>query len=169
MIELAYTIIKEQNGRRAMHETQHRAGRLLLCEALGCNEEELRTRLKFHENGKPYLPEGPFFSISHSGQLVLLAVDEEAEIGCDVEALSRTVRKEERIRERVLRMVPALAALEKDGMPLLELWVRFEAQLKAGRAGRTVLVKVAEGYIAAVCSRAKNSGEIKISQKYFEI
>ena len=169
MIELVYTLIKEQAGRRAMHDAQHRAGRLLLCEALGCGEAELRARLKYHENGKPYLPEGPFFSISHSGRLVMLAVDEEAEIGCDVEDLSRTVRNEEGIRERVFSMAPELAALEKYGMPLLELWVRFEAQLKAGGAGQTVLVHAAEGYIAAVCSRAKNSGEIKIEQKYCEI
>jgi len=169
MIVLAYTIIKEQNGRRAMQEAQHRAGRLLLCEALECNEDELRGRLRYHENGKPYLPAGPFFSISHSGQLVMLAVDKEAEIGCDAEDLSRTVRNETSIRARVFSMAPELAALEKDNMPLLELWVRFEAQFKAGGVGETVLVHIAEGYIAAVCSRAKNSGEIKIMQKYFEI
>jgi len=169
MIVLTYTIIKEQPSRRAMHETQHRAGRLLLCEALGCGEEELRDCLRYHDNGKPFLPEGPFFSISHSGQLVLLAVDEEAEIGCDIEDLSRTVQNEARIRERILRIAPELAAFEKEDMPLLELWVRFEAQLKAGGAGRTEVLHIAQGYIAAVCSRAKNSGEIKILQKYCEI
>ena len=169
MIVLTYTIIKEQRSRRAMQEAQHRAGRLLLCETLGCNEDELRGRLRYHENGKPYLPEGPFFSISHSGQLVLLAVDEEAEIGCDAEDLSRTVRNEEGIRQRILTLAPELADLEQDDIPLLELWVRFEAQLKAGGVGETVVLPVAEGYIAAVCSRAKNSGEIKIIQKYCEI
>ena len=169
MIDLFYTIIKEQPGRRAMQEAQHRAGRLLLCEALECNEDELRGRLRYHENGKPYLPAGPFFSISHSGQLVMLAVDKEAEIGCDAEDLSRTVRNEEGIRQRILTLAPELADLEQDDIPLLELWVRFEAQLKAGGVGETVVLPVAEGYIAAVCSRAKNSGEIKIIQKYCEI
>ena len=156
MIRLYYTLIEERSSRRAMHEAQHRAGRLLLCDALGIHE----GAVKYYENGKPYHPGGPFFSISHSGRMVLLAVSEEGEIGCDVEDVARPVRNEEAIRKKIGG---------KENEPLLELWVKHEAEKKAGGPGWMYTPGTAEGYVAAVCSRAKNFSEIKIQQKNLAI
>jgi len=156
MINLYFTLIKEQPSRRAMQEAQHRAGRRLLCDVLGITEDALH----YYDNGKPYLPGGPFFNISHSGRLVLLAVSEDGEIGCDAEEISRHVRNEEAVRKRI-------AKPGEEDIPLIELWVRFEAQRKAGGPGWMYAPFVTEGYAAAVCSRTKHDCAIAIQQKIF--
>ena len=143
-----------------MRDAQRRAGRLLLCGALGISEGALAAALRYHENGKPYLPGGPYFNISHSGRMVLLAVSGAAEIGCDVEALSRRVHNEAAIRRKI-------AEPGAEDIPLLELWVRYEARLKAGGPGRMYMPPVRVGYVAAVCSLAEHACELAIEEKYF--
>ena len=44
--------------------------------------------IEFTEQGKPYLPDGPFFSLSHSGDLIACAVDYE-NIGVDIERITK--------------------------------------------------------------------------------
>lgn len=39
------------------------------------------------ENGKPYLEDGPFFNISHSGEYVVLAIHPTKEVGIDIEKI----------------------------------------------------------------------------------
>ena len=46
------------------------------------NKEIYKTK-----EGKPYFNDGPFFNISHSGELVVLAVNETNEIGVDIEKI----------------------------------------------------------------------------------
>ncbi len=55
----------------------------LLLEALGLRDE---SALRYGENGKPYLPGGPAFNLSHSGRWCVLAVGE-GDIGADIERL----------------------------------------------------------------------------------
>jgi len=125
-------------------EAEHRAGRALLCHVLGCGEKDIHI----HENGKPYLPGGPCFSISHSGGLILLAVSDLGEIGCDVEESARAVRNPEAIRRKI-------AGPGEEEIPLLELWVKKEAEYKAGGPGSMYYPAMPEGFIAAVCCRAE--------------
>ncbi len=40
-----------------------------------------------NENGKPYIPNGPFFNISHSGDYVVLAIHQNREVGIDIEKI----------------------------------------------------------------------------------
>ena len=44
-------------------------------------------RITFSSLGKPYLPDGPYFNLSHSGDLVVLAVDSHV-VGIDVERIA---------------------------------------------------------------------------------
>ncbi|MDR0530779.1 MAG: hypothetical protein LBG83_01765 [Oscillospiraceae bacterium] len=162
MLRLAYTIIPEQPNRRAAQIALHRAGRLLLCEATGLNLKKLEEQLRFRPSRKPYLPGGPFFSISHSGRLALLALSGEGEVGCDVEDLLRPLRCEEKIREKIAR--PG-----DENEPTLSLWVRHEAEYKSGLpAGQGVLLRppMPEGYLACVVCE-KYSGEFELQEKYF--
>ena len=144
MARLYFTEIQRLPDRKAMHEAEHRAGRKLLCEVLGYDEPHILIR----EGGKPWLPSGPYFSISHSFGMVLLAVSDLGEIGCDVEALGRPLRNEEAIRRKI-------ALPGEENVPLLTLWVKTEAIFKAGGPGRIFYPAMPEGYVAAVCCRAE--------------
>lgn len=58
---------------------------LLLRAALGVEEE---SALRYGAQGKPYLPGGPEFNLSHAGDWVALAADD-APLGLDLEPLGR--------------------------------------------------------------------------------
>jgi len=148
MARLYYTEIPRLTDRKAMREAEHRAGRQLLRDVLGCDAPQVLLR----EDGKPYLPDGPFFSISHADGMVLLAVSELGEIGCDVERADRPLRNEEAIRRKIA--VPG-----EEDVPLLTLWVRKEAEFKAEGTGRVYYPVMPEGYVAAVCCRAEETPE----------
>ena len=55
------------------------AGGLLLEQAAEGRE------IRFTENGMPFLPEGPYVSLSHSGNFACLAVSASAPLGIDIE------------------------------------------------------------------------------------
>lgn len=55
--------------------------------------------IRYTEEGKPYLENGPYFSISHSGNLAVCAVSDE-NIGVDIERVSRF--KNARVARKVL-------------------------------------------------------------------
>jgi len=144
MARLYFTEIPRLPGRKAMREAEHRAGRRLLCGVINCAEEDVRV----HSNGKPWLPGGPFFSISHSDGLILLAVSDLGEIGCDVESLDRPLRNPEAIRRKI-------AQPGEEDISLLTLWVKKEAVFKAGGEGKIFYPVMPGGYVAAVCCRAE--------------
>ena len=148
MARLYFTEIPRLPDRRAMRQAEHEAGRRLLCDVLCCDE----TQVLLRDNGKPYLPDGPFFSISHSGGIVLLAVSDLGEIGCDVERTGRPLRNEEKIRQKI-------AQPGEESIPLLTLWVRHEAVFKAGGEGHMHYPAMPGGYIAAVCCRVEEELE----------
>ena len=148
MARLYYTEIPRLPDRKAMREAEHRAGRQLLCDVLGCDASQVLIR----EDGKPYLPDGPYFNISHADGMVLLAVSELDEIGCDVERIDHPLRNEEAIRRKI-------AGPGEEDVPLLTLWVRKEAVFKAGGPGSVSYPAMPEGYVAAVCCRADETLE----------
>ena len=91
--------------------------RLLMKQILGTSEVSLRN------NGKPYLENGPSFSLSHSFPYVVLAVNETGTVGVDIES-----------KERVLltKMESYLPEDEAKAMhDLAGLWCLKEAVYKA--------------------------------------
>ncbi|MDR2647292.1 MAG: hypothetical protein LBB67_04110 [Oscillospiraceae bacterium] len=119
----------------------HAAGRALLRRVCG-----VRTVLTA-PNGKPYFADGLWFSISHCDGLVMLAVSDVSPVGCDVERLDREPRNAARIKEKLTKTP------EDRARSAITLWVRFEAQKKAGVAGEIFMPAMPEGYLAAVCAR----------------
>lgn len=96
---------------------------LLIRRAIG------ESPIKLGEHGKPYAENGVFFSVSHSGRIAAIAVDE-AEIGLDVEHLADEGRL--KIADRFYH--PAERAYVMAAEDLLrafsEIWTRKEAYLK---------------------------------------
>ncbi|MBQ8939758.1 MAG: 4'-phosphopantetheinyl transferase superfamily protein [Paludibacteraceae bacterium] len=90
-------------------------------------------KMEYNEQGKPFLPDGPFFSISHCKAGIAVAVDEQP-IGIDIESIrhadkdliERTMNEEE---QRMIR-----SAAQPDRM-FTRLWTQKEAVVKAEGTG----------------------------------
>lgn len=106
--------------------------RSLLGRYLGCAPQELL--FDYGELGKPTLPGGPWFNLSHSGPVALYAFTLVGEVGIDVE-LDEEVSRSERIAERFFSPaeVAELRALpdELQQSAFLACWTRKEAFIKA--------------------------------------
>ena len=147
-MRLYYTLIAPLPASpKELRRAEHRAGRRLACEVLGCRGDEILTA----PGGKPYLPGGPHFSISHSGGMVLLAVCDEGPVGCDVEPADRVVRNEEAIRKKI-------AKPGDEALPFLQLWVKHEAVLKSGLGDGAQICypEMPPGWVAAACGGASS-------------
>jgi len=59
-----------------------------LAEAAG--GDPARLRFSVNDHGKPRLPAGPHFSLSHSGETMMLAIGD-TELGCDVEGIDASL------------------------------------------------------------------------------
>jgi 4'-phosphopantetheinyl transferase len=118
---------------RARYLAAHALARLALAAALGRSAADLefdRTCRCGKQHGKPVLPGGPAFSLTHAGGLVGVAVHPHGPVGLDVE------------EERELTDLPALAQhacspaeTAPDPAGFFVLWTRKEALLKATGAG----------------------------------
>jgi 4'-phosphopantetheinyl transferase len=122
------------------------------------------------EHGKPYLAAEPAlqFNLSHSGELALVAVAREIEIGVDVEHF-RPMRDCMAIAERFFPPLEAAALAEVPAehreVEFHRRWTRIEARLKATGIGlygasaepegdwSVVPLNVGNGYAASVAAR----------------
>jgi 4'-phosphopantetheinyl transferase len=114
------------------------AARAALRALLGGYLEADPQSLSFRERGKPRLdPPSPLrFNLSHSGDVALVAVATEREVGVDVEAVDRG-RDVERLSRRVL-LASERAAVAESGDAALAFhrhWVAKEAFVKATGRG----------------------------------
>lgn len=120
------------------------AGGLLLRWVLGVRDESLLLR---NEWGRPSLPEGPCFSLSHAGRYAALAAETEC-VGVDIEPLDRPFRRLS--RQLFLPREHEWMAEKPDAERFYTLWTRLEAYAKAdGRGllltGRTQCLLDTEG------------------------
>lgn len=86
-------------------------------------------------HGRPTVAGGPFLSVSHAGDRVVLAVCDPAPVGVDVE-MPRPDSDLADLRDLVLSPVETARPTPDD--QLLRTWVRKEAVLKAAGVGLTV-------------------------------
>lgn len=109
------------------------AGGLLLRQVLGITDESALTKNQW---GKPALPGGPCFSLSHSGHYAALAVAEE-NLGVDIEPVDRPFRRLSRqlFQEREFQWLAEEPTAER----FYTLWTRLEALAKAD--GRGLLIE----------------------------
>ena len=92
------------------------------------------VHLETGPHGKPHCPGGPAFNLSHSGELILLAVHASRPVGVDVErlrpALDWRAIAGRMLPERERRALEALPEAERPEA-FLAAWCRLEARLKA--------------------------------------
>ena len=89
----------------------------------------------YSENGKPFLENGPFFSISHCKEAIAVALDDQP-IGIDVESIRRF--EPELVTRTMSPSEQALiAAADHPERAFIRLWTQKEAILKMQGTGIT--------------------------------
>lgn len=122
-----------QNGNTVMGRRALAAGLLM---TLVAARETLEQTLAVLPNGKPFLPDGPEFNLSHSGDYVVLAMADGA-VGVDIEC--KRVRDPLRLSERFFHPDETLF-LKNSVAPaddFLTIWTLKESYLKAEGCGFT--------------------------------
>lgn len=113
--------------------------RRILARVIGGLPGDLAIETNAH--GKPSVPGGPHFNLSHAGDLGVLAICQEAPVGVDIEPLTRgseimdcleTIAHADEKHE-FLKLDP-----DEPGHALIRLWVAKEAALKAMGTGLSV-------------------------------
>jgi 4'-phosphopantetheinyl transferase len=104
----------------------------LLVDYIACGQE-----IRYTEYGKPFLPEGPHFSLSHSGNFACLAVSASSPVGIDIEKQ----RPEDFAALGKTAFHPAeLASLQRESGEerFFDLWTRKESYVKMTGAGFSI-------------------------------
>lgn len=155
--------------RRREDQLRCLAAGLLLRHALGA----AHACLQYGPNGKPFLPDGPHFNLSHAGDYVLLGVADEP-LGVDVEHI---VPWDSRVAARVFTPdEQAWLAAQPGDAPFYRLWTAKESLMKLTGQGLalppetfsifTVPCRLAwfdlPGHIACV-ARAESTGQKNVS------
>ena len=108
--------------------------RIVLSEHLGVAPRDIRVRRT--DTGKPIVTDGVHFNVTHSGDLILLAISETRPVGVDVErrrqvdrVLALTQRWLTESEQSDLGALNAAGMTESDAF--LKIWSLKEARLKA--------------------------------------
>jgi 4'-phosphopantetheinyl transferase len=128
-------VVRYSSYRNPADAERFLVGRGLLRSVLGCVSATPAARVSLRQGltGKPCCLNGPEFNVSHSGDLVLIAlhpslavgVDVEADVApCDWESIARRV-----LTPQSLRAVLSLPR-QRQGPAFLEAWCHLEAQVK---------------------------------------
>ena len=125
-------------GAAAKRARSHAALRLILAAITGSEPRSIRFATGYR--GKPYLPDprAPHFSLSHSGDLALIAVTPDGPVGVDVERIRSDLDIAAFARDLVAtRDIARIEALppEQHERAWFQAWTRLEAVAKASGAG----------------------------------
>ena len=158
-----------------VRRTVHLALRLLLARSVGVTAA--MQPFETGKTGKPRLPGGPAFSISHSGERALIALSRQGEVGVDIEA-PRTIGMPAN-RQAMIRCAGIAAkggAMLADGPPdaqTLQAWVRLEAIAKYNGdgmghlLGRLAIIGGAKPETITPATDGYTLQEIRLDRGYF--
>ena len=127
----ALALLSEERREKALRICREEARLRSIGAGLLLREAGIAPPFSYGEHGKPYIPGGVHFSLTHSGELCALAVCEETPVGLDAEVIAPVRRAAAR----------ALTSEERDFMEadperrFAYLWTRKEAVLKCTGAG----------------------------------
>lgn len=126
----ALALLPEERREKALRIRREEARLRSIGAALLLRAAGIDPPFAYGEHGKPYIPGGPHFSLTHSGMLAALAVSD-ASVGLDIEKIAPVRRAAAR----------ALTIEEREYMEtdperrFAYLWTRKEAALKCTGAG----------------------------------
>lgn len=126
----ALALLPEERREKALRIRREEARLRSISAGLLLREAGIEPPFAYGEHGKPYIPGGPHFSLTHSGTLAALAVCETS-VGLDIEKIAPVRRAAAR----------ALTIEERQYMEtdpercFAYLWTRKEAALKCTGAG----------------------------------
>ena len=86
--------------------------------------------VSYNKNGKPTVQDAPFFNLSHSGNFVMLAVNN-TPIGCDIEQLHKAILTKHVFHPNELAKLSSFPEGDTRNFEFLRLWTAKEAFLKA--------------------------------------
>ena len=127
----ALALLSEERREKALRICREDARLRSIGAGLLLREAGIAPPFSYGEHGKPYIPGGVRFSLTHSGELAALAGCEETPVGLDAEVIAPVRRAAAR----------ALTSEERDFMEadperrFAYLWTRKEAALKCTGAG----------------------------------
>lgn len=94
---------------------------------------ELVWEWSYNEHGKPYIPDGPYFSISHCKEGIAVAIDDEP-VGIDIESIRRA-DEDLIIRTMCAREQEEIRSAQDPARAFTRLWTQKEALVKAQGIG----------------------------------
>ena len=92
--------------------------------------------IKESSSGKPYLPNGPFFNTSHSGEYVVLVTHPSREVGVDIERIN------ENRRDGIEYVLNEEEKKVSDINTLFQIWSNKESLIKCTSTGLKDIKKV---------------------------
>lgn len=92
--------------------------------------------IKITDTGKPYLPNGPFFNISHSGEYVVFASLSNSEVGIDIEKI------DENKLDGIRYVLDEEEKKINDSGVLFQIWSNKESLIKCSSNGLKDIKKV---------------------------
>lgn len=134
-------------------------------------QDPSRIRFVYGEHGKPALPDGPPFNLSHSRSWALVGVATEGEVGVDVEDVRRIPELERLMRDvlhpRELPGIQDVPRAERERL-FFRVWTRKEAILKAtglglSREPSTILVGIGAGADHAFVWNPEDHAPLQVS------
>jgi 4'-phosphopantetheinyl transferase len=132
---------------RRRYVAGHAAFRRILAQYIGVPAAQLS--FAYGEHGKPYLPGSRLqFNMSDSGELALVGVTLDAEIGVDIERI-RPFDSAVALAERFLPEADAIE-VRKNPASFFRFWTRHEAWLKCTGVGlRGIRTSLPDGHFVA--------------------
>ena len=107
---------------------------LMLQEELGVMGVSEVGEFDYNEHGKPFLKDGPYFSISHCKEGIAVAIDDEP-IGIDIEHIRKADNEliQRTMNEEEVRLIAR--ARDNADIAFTRLWTQKEAVVKAQGTG----------------------------------
>ncbi|HEX6431057.1 MAG TPA: 4'-phosphopantetheinyl transferase superfamily protein [Niastella sp.] len=100
--------------------------------------------LQYTLNHKPFLLDGPYFNISHSGNRVVCLISQEKNVGIDIEYINKEFQPDDFKTQFTLSEWSAIRSSQDPTKKFYEFWTAKESIVKADGRGLTIPLDLIE-------------------------